>query len=161
MFVALNFLFLYCYSPLIYLFRISDELLSAAVFQEFLGSVPNPGFKANSMIYGPARSKAYKACDPRLVGGREDESSHPVDAVSSVPHRYRRYQSHRGKNKIKVFHYHEFNVSVFCRLANFRLYFHLYSFADLLISSDCGRTCGWSRELCSQAVDQPFHSIAV
>ncbi len=91
------------------------------MFQEFLGSVPNPGFKANSMIYGPARSKAYRACDPRLVGGRDDEANHSVDVSSSIPHRYRRYQSHRGKNKMKVFHYHEFNVRDACRLLNCQL----------------------------------------
>ena len=33
--------------------------------QDFIGTVPNIGFRANSMLYGSASSRAYAICDPR------------------------------------------------------------------------------------------------
>ena len=33
--------------------------------QDFIGTVPNIGFRANSMLYGSASSRAYAVCDPR------------------------------------------------------------------------------------------------
>ena len=33
--------------------------------QDFIGTVPNIGFRANSMLYGTAAARAYAVCDPR------------------------------------------------------------------------------------------------
>lgn len=121
------------YCLLLYLCRINEELLSLTTFQEFIGSVPNPDFPANSMIYGPPRSKAYQACDPRFLGVAdskreggdnkskrgsvgEGSSTNILDGAYSggidVPARYRRVQSHRGKDKMKQFKYHGYNVII-------------------------------------------------
>ena len=48
--------------------------------QDFIGTVPNIGFRANSMLYGLAASRAYAVCDPRkrleeaqrMAGGNMD-----------------------------------------------------------------------------------------
>ena len=72
------------------------------------------------------RSMAYETCDPRVLAsadkmeskadsvGLVSDDSH-VHLVSragyDVPGRYRRVQSHRGKEKMKIFNYHGYNVS--------------------------------------------------
>jgi hypothetical protein len=45
--------------------RISDEVIKKTNQQDFIGTVPNLGFRANSMLFGSAASRAYAQCDPR------------------------------------------------------------------------------------------------
>ena len=44
---------------------ISEEVMKKANQQDFIGTVPNIGFRANSMLYGTAAARAYAVCDPR------------------------------------------------------------------------------------------------
>jgi hypothetical protein len=45
--------------------RLSDEMAGKTQQQDFIGTVPNPGFRGNSMLYGVAAKRAYAVCDPR------------------------------------------------------------------------------------------------
>ena len=45
--------------------RISDEIIKMTHQQDFIGTVPNPGFSGNSMLYGAGSKRAYAVCDPR------------------------------------------------------------------------------------------------
>ena len=58
--IVKNFLLL-----LILIYRISDEVIKKTNQQDFIGTVPNIGFRANSMLYGSAAARAYAVCDPR------------------------------------------------------------------------------------------------
>jgi Ubiquitin carboxyl-terminal hydrolase/Exonuclease len=44
---------------------ISEEVMKKTNQQDFIGTVPNIGFRANSMLYGTAAARAYAVCDPR------------------------------------------------------------------------------------------------
>src|SRR5690606_13243116 len=44
--------------------RINPQLLSSAVYHDFLGTIPNSKYKANSLLFGH-NNDAYVECDPR------------------------------------------------------------------------------------------------
>lgn len=45
--------------------RLSEEMVAKTHQQDFIGTVPNPGFRGNSMLYGAPAKRAYATCDPR------------------------------------------------------------------------------------------------
>eukprot|EP01038_Epipyxis_sp_PR26KG_P008947 gene8947-12064_t len=47
--------------------KLNNEIKLKAVKQDFIGIVPNPGFTANSMLFGALNKKAYAICDPRKI----------------------------------------------------------------------------------------------
>ena len=120
----------------------------------------NPDFPANSMIFGPSRAKAYQPCDPRYSSGLSDERMDSAIAEyqykgdksrelqideCTIPTKYRRVQSHRGRDKMKQFQYQGYNViSITC----------VY-FCSLIFISPCldGRFCCWSGKLDPASMD--------
>ena len=61
--------------------------------QDFIGTVPNIGFRANSMLYGSASSRAYAVCDPRkrleeaqrMTGGSMDMAGNMGGGPGTTP----------------------------------------------------------------------------
>ena len=49
--------------------------------QDFIGTVPNIGFRANSMLYGSAANRAYAVCDPRK---RLEEAQNKVPLIAEI-----------------------------------------------------------------------------
>jgi hypothetical protein len=116
--------------------------------QDFIGTVPNIGFRPNSMLCGAAYARAYAVCDPRrreaekeklstgnlsgmvtdsasgserqafTAGGLQSQDE-PITLVTlNVPITVKRVHSHRGKLKMKEFNYDALNRTPFVGLEN-------------------------------------------
>ena len=74
-------------------YRISEEVMKKTNQQDFIGTVPNIGFRANSMLYGSASSRAYAVCDPRkrleeaqrMTGGSMDMAGNMGGGPGTTP----------------------------------------------------------------------------
>ena len=97
---------------------ISRELLEKVNGKDFIGTVNNPGFSPNSMLYsGPVEGvRAYAVSDPRnvettelgLTPAKNNNKKEPtviVDRPNILPGHYRKQFSYRGKARMNKFNY--------------------------------------------------------
>lgn len=94
--------------------KISEDILRKVSWKDFIGTVSNPGFQANSMIFGTASKQAYDVCDPRKKNKNDDatfdsNSNGIRNNMSNIPRHLYRIQSHRGKQKMNKFNYAAYN----------------------------------------------------
>ena len=113
--------------------RISNDLISKMVKQDFIGTIPNPGFKENTLIFGSNAKRAYIICDPRKVVSESGihvitnepnefhisgSSSDHLSENSNVPPKFRLLKSPQGLEKINSFDYFLYNKSNYVSFEN-------------------------------------------
>jgi len=111
---------------------VSKELLQKMNSSDFIGTVSNPGFAPNSLLYaGPVDNvRAYALSDPRNVETTElgltpakskpqrDAVQVTVERPNILPAQYRKQHSFRGKARMNKFNYSVHNSTEVMALEN-------------------------------------------
>jgi len=111
---------------------VSKELLQKMHANDFIGTVSNPGFSPNSLLYaGPVDNvRAYALSDPRNVETTElgltpaknkpqkDVAQAAVERPNILPPQYRKQHSFRGKARMNKFNYSAHNATECIGLEN-------------------------------------------
>lgn len=119
---------------------ISSDLTQDMKKSDFIGFIPNPGFKSNSMLTAGSNTvegkRAYAVCDPRKKSDVETDGAASAMSTSSsagedgtagigimaggfsLPAHYQRQQSYRGKQRMNRFDYASLNSTYLMALEN-------------------------------------------